>query len=263
MSDVDLELKNFEDKINKITEQFMTLLDSSDVIESAVNSQNASNEKISDATHYSNVMDESPYKGLSTYKLENNMENIGGIHFDNPYESSQGDSTIPKCAVRFDSVEQYKLNCQLESLYAEKRNDNSQKRLQSYPDVSSTTFSGSNLMGGHNPISLNNYSNQSKTNSTNDKEGSKMLGFSKGKGDESTATNGYQMGKIEHASKPELDATKGENSFYAYATIPTEKSLVEKKNWKEVLCMDIPWDTKIDIWGSFKQLVSTKVKFTF
>ena len=36
---------------------------------------------------------------------------------------------------------------------------------------------------------------------------------------------------------------KNENTIFSYATIPEEKALVEKKNWKDILFMDIPWVT--------------------
>ena len=54
-----------------------------------------------------------------------------------------------------------------------------------------------------------------------------------------------------------------ENTFYSFASIPTDKSLVEKKSWKDVLFMDIPWDTKIDVWGGIKKFCTAQVKITF
>lgn len=193
---MDIELKEFENKINSITEQFMSLLDANDIIDSS----------------NTNKFENSPVFKLGTEDIK-----VGGI----PY---------PKHAVKFDTAEQLDLNKKLEGLYEDKRNT-----AEVFNQNPSIAFSDSNI-GKVNSFSLNgdyaSYNSIQAGSTLNDKEV-------------------YEM------------ANNSENTFYSFATIPADKALVEKRDWKDVLFMDIPWDTKIDIWGQFKKLITTDVKFTF
>ena len=246
VSYVDLELKEFEDKINSITEQFMSLLNSEEPVESSVG-----NKYNNTATIYKNeTTNESSYNNITgptifnensngiTFKLSTDDINIGGI----PYGKQTFDSGLPKHAVKFDSVEQMELNNKLESLYDTKKTT----ATSLYDEKPTIAFSDSNI-GRINSLGNNNiYDNYTKdeTNSTlNNKEVYEMSNYyGEGCTGESTTTG---------------------NVFHDYATIPAEKALVEKKSWLDTLFMDIPWDTKIDIWGGIKKFCKAQVKITF
>ena len=204
---MDLELKEFEEKINNITEQFMSLIDSNDIIESSV---------------------ENKYD--TTTKYGTDSTNIGGIAY--------AGSSIPSHAVRFDSAEHMELNHKLEGLYESKKTVSN--IIIEKPSIA---FSDSNLGGGHSQSTYNGYGTQSayvinETDSTiKNKEVYKMANYCEGE--------------------------KTGNVLYDFATVPAEHALVEKKSWKEVLFSDIPWDTKIDIWGGIKKFCTAQVKITF
>ena len=87
----------------------------------------------------------------------------------------------------------------------------------------SVAFSDSNL-AAFNSYALNsiNYTNE-KTNSGNEKEGYNMANYGFTEGDD--------------------------NSIFSFATVPQERALTTKRSFADVLFMDIPWDTKIDILG--------------
>ena len=208
---MDLELKEFEEKINNITEQFMSLIDSNDIIESSV---------------------ENKYD--TTTKYETDSTHIGGI----AYASGITGSSIPSHAVKFDSAEHMDLSHKLESLYENKKTDSSVTIEK--PTIA---FSDSNLGGGHSNSTCTGYGTQSayvinETDSTiKNKEVYTMANYCEGE--------------------------KTGNVLYDFATVPAEQALVEKKSWKEVLFSDIPWDTKIDIWGGIKKFCTAQVKITF
>ena len=291
VSYVDLELEEFENKINSITEQFMSLLNSDESIESSVtdkyteaatilnngtgsdsisynstigketisynsiaggNTVSYSNITGGDSISYSDITGNGSvtYKNItgptifnensggSTFKLRTEDINIGGIQYGKE-EYSQG---LPKHAVKFDSVEQMELNNKLESLYETKKSITT----NIYEEKPTIAFSDSNI-GKINSMGINsiyeNYTND-KTNSTlNNKEVYEMSNYN----GEGNIGEGNTTGNV----------------FYSFATIPAERALVEKRSWKDTLFMDIPWDTKIDIWGGIKKFCTAQVKITF
>lgn len=245
-----MELKEFEDKINSITEQFMSLLDSNDVIESSVGNKFESAPKIFESqvngpkvyhTDSSSSNMTNSYENVSTFghsiddvtfgEATNNV-NLGGIAYG---KTTSNYGNIPMHAVKFDSVEQTELNKKLESLYETKRTI---KNI--FDEKPTIAFSDSNI-GKVNSIGIDTF----KQSYTKDKENSTL--------------NNKEVCKMENYNGEE----NKENTFYSFASIPTDKSLVEKKNWKEVLFMDIPWDTKIDVWGGIKKFCTAQVKITF
>ena len=218
-----MELKEFEEKINNITEQFMSLIDSNDIIESSVGN-----------------------KYDTTTKYGTDSTNIGGIAYASGSESygtttSHGTSsygTIPSHAVKFDSAEHIELSQKLEGLYESKKVDAS-----TIIEKPSIAFSDSNLGGGHSHGSYGGYGTHgayiiNETDSTiKNKEVYKMANYCEGE--------------------------KTGNVLYDFATVPADHALVERKSWKEVLFSDIPWDTKIDIWGGIKKFCTAQVRITF
>lgn len=259
---MDFELKEFEDKINNITEQFMSLLDSDKDISATVgNRYDTIASNCASTVDYGTTAGGVTSDGISTnisngisfknggflrepvFKLKTEDISIGGIAYGGT-ETYKSD--IPSHAVRFDTVEQRELNQKLEGLYESKRTYN-ENIFNEKPTIA---FSDSNLVRINNTGVYNSYEDytKDKTNSTlNDKEVYEMSNYY-GEGN-----NGYVIGG--------KDTT--ENAFYSFATIPAERALVEKKSWKDVLFMDIPWDTKIDIWGGIKKFCTAQVKITF
>ncbi len=231
---MDLELKEFEDKINNITEQFMSLLDSNDVIESSVNHKLEDTVKVFDGQSDNKAVafggisnDVTTFENSPVFKLGAEDIKVGGIPYGAPRKTEYS-----KYAVKFDTVEQMDLNKRLESLYETKRKNNT----SILDPKSSIAFSDSNI-GNWNRFYANDEFSEIQTDSTKNKEVYEM-------------TNCSEEGKKE-------------NGVYSFATIPAEKSLTEKKNWKDILFMDIPWDTKIDIWGGIKKFCNAQVKITF
>ena len=171
--------------------------------------------------------------GNSTFTLGSDNIKIGGISYEDSNSAYNG---LPKHAIKFNSAEHANLNSKLEGLY----NDKKQASANYYNPNQTIAYSGSEGINANNLGSNGShidYTNE-KTNSTlNNKEGYKMSEY-----------NGEE---------------KKDNVFYSFATIPTEKSLVEKRNWKEVLFADIPWDTKIDVWGGIKKFCTAQIKITF
>lgn len=221
---MDLELKEFEEKINNITEQFMSLIDSNDIIESsAINKYDAATKYGTDSTQIGGI----------AYASTSGSHITGTDH--GGYYGTDSYGTIPSHAVKFDSAEHIELNQKLESLYENKKVDAS-----TIIEKPSIAFSDSNLSGGH---SYGGYGTQgayvlNETDSTiKNKEVYKMANYCEGE--------------------------KTGNVLYDFATIPADHALVEKKSWKEVLFSDIPWDTKIDIWGGIKKLCTAQVRITF
>lgn len=229
---MDLELKDFENKINHITEQFMSLLDSNDVLETPAepNKEPGVNELTSN--YQECVVKPFSFEKTSTFCLNPNEIKFDGISYGNQDKRVAKD--FPMHAVKFDSVEQLELNQELEKLYQEKH-AGSKCVFAENPTIA---FSDSNLVGINRMGSaIQEEYARIQTDSTLKKEV-------------------YDMSNYEGQEKKE-------NMFFSFATIPAEKALVEKKDWKDILFMDIPWDTKIDILGGLKSLCSVNVKFTF
>jgi len=228
---MDFELKNFEDKINDITNQFMSLLDQESVIENKVT------DKFQDvAKTFEGKFDEvktSPYEvntgysiGNFKFDVDNGIQNpkVGGIAFENV-------NATPAHAVKLDNDNYADLNKRLEDLYQEKRSYD-----YTPVDKASVAFSDSNLAAFSSyTFNSNNYTNE-KTNSENEKEGYNMANY------------GF---------------TEDDNSIFSFATVPQERALAPKRSFADVLFMDIPWDTKIDIWGGIKSFLNTEVRITF
>ncbi len=226
---MDFELKDFETKINDITEQFMSLLDSNKAIEEKV-----TNKFENAAINFEGKLDTPQVGGAnevnSAYSSgfsfdANGFQNskVGGIAFENA-------SATPTHAIRFDDISNDDLNKRLEELFEE-------KRAQDAPaEPASIAFSDSNLVAVNSYSYNNNYTNE-KANSENEKEGYNMANYGFTEGDD--------------------------NSIFSFATVPQERALEPKRSFSDVLFMDIPWDTKIDIWGGIKSLFTTEVRFTF
>lgn len=214
-----MELKEFEEKINSITEQFKSLLDSNTDIGCSVGGKFESTPKNFGIKNDNSVV----------FKLGTDDIKIGGIGYKT-YGTINDE--LPKHAIKFDSVEQMDLNRRLEGLYNENHTYNTITTEK--PTIA---FSDANIGRINSFGTTEAYYGKNETNYTNDKEGYEMASYNGGEGKD--------------------------NVFYSFATIPEERALVEKKDWKEVLFMDIPWDTKIDIWGGIKKLCTAQVKITF
>lgn len=256
---MDLDLKQFEDKINNITEKFMSLLDADDVIGYSTEPQHASN------IGFDNFGTESQHVGgidFGNHTIENNVvafDSVGGIKFDNSLSGLHMEGSVPrlqaediniggmafgeKSAVdshdyinEFDTAVQAELNNRLASLYDEKKTD---ARHSNYVKKNSVAFSDANLRAHRVYNNLLNSDEPKHVGGifggTNDKEVFEMSNYGEENG-----------GKI-----------------FSFATIPVDQSLTVKKSFKEVLFTDIPWDTQIDIAGQFKKLWTTKIKITF
>lgn len=255
---MDLELKEFEQKINSITEQFMSLLDSDKTADGSTEEKFDSINNIAEKqicsgptifNEGSNNIETSPYiestnsyNAVSSFKGEANGSifrvgadtiNFGGIGYKDGY---LGSTDVPKHAIKFDSLEQNEINKKLEGLYNEKKN-NDTDIINTKPSIA---FSDSNI-GKINSIGINGiyegYEKNQTDSTLNNKEVYEMAGYNGGE--------------------------KKENVFYSFATVPTERALVEARDWKETLFMDIPWDTKIDLWGGIKKLCTAQVVITF
>ena len=219
---MEFELKNFEDKINDITDQFMSLLDSNKSVGDTIK------------TRFDEPAD--------------NSENI--FKFENMYDVNSNDNAIPSHAIRFDDADE--LNKKLEELYNEKRyTENSivkepklafadyglglfNKNITTPNETTESVPLDSNLMNVEEAGSNN---TNDKLYSKNDKEANQMANYE------------YNV--------------NDDNSIFSFATIPQERALAPQRTFSDVLFMDIPWDTKIDIWGSIKAFLNTDIKITF
>lgn len=237
VSDVDFELKEFEKKINNITEQFMSLLDSNDVIESSITNKFENGPAIFNEQSCGTTPEIKSQPEIdafqSTFRLGEDTVRFGGFGY--AQESGLGDSEVPKHAVKFDSVEQMELNKQLEKLYEEKRS----AANYSLKDKPSMVFSNSNL---YHADCLGGYAAEKQTAEIQEN---------------STFNNKEVYDMSNYCGEP-----KEGNVFYSFATIPAEKALVEKRTWKDMLLMDIPWDTQIDVWGGIKKFCGIQINFT-
>lgn len=73
---------------------------------------------------------------------------------------------------------------------------------------------------------------------------------------EQTKTPIYNMKEI-------YENNKANTVVIDYSTIPTERALVVKKNWKDVLFSDIDLNKQIDVWGAVKRFCTKQVKIKF
>ena len=240
---MDFELKSFEDKINGITEQFMSLLDSKEVA-----SEEVTNKFENTAINFEKKFDITPENVVpngttSDYGIGNpyqggNIEDkkVGGIAFAdvNPTGNTPTNETnTPNYAIKFDNSGYADLNRRLEELYQEKKSVS----YEVPTEHASIAFSDSNLAAFNSySYNVNSYTND-KTNSGNEKEGYNMANYGFTESDD--------------------------NSIFSFATVPQERALTARRGFSDVLFMDIPWDTKIDIWGGIKSLFETEVRFTF
>lgn len=206
MNIVEVEPNDFEKNINQITEQFMSLLDSNDVIE---NTPNQTFESIQQQPA------SSTWNRPALFKFEPDIRSKDSFQ-----------ASTPAYAIQFASSDQKILNETLESLYQQKK----QATVVGNPNIA---FSDANLRAMRERRIA-----QEKESMTTDSS---------------------------YENKEVLNMANGnkENAFYRFATIPKEQALVPQRTWKETLTMDIPWDTKIDLWGNFKEFCRTQVKFTF
>ena len=229
---MDFELKEFEDKINNITEQFMSLLDSNDVIEASIMNKIENKSDILDKKYQGNIGQDISCGNTSAFCLKPDELKFGGISYGN--DDREFEQGFPLHAVKFDSIEQLELNQKLEKLYNEKRSTSK----DIFADRSAIAFSDSNIAG------------------INRMGSAIQEGYAKIQTDSTIKKEVYDMSNNGAQEKKE-------NVFYSFATIPAERAMTEKKDWKEVLFMDVPWNTKIDIWGGFKSLCNVNVEFTF
>ena len=288
---MEFELKNFEEKINDITEQFMSLLDSNYVIGDSITANfdststkdfnSLDNNKIGETcanntvpNYYNNIKvggmafsDSQP--AANPVSFDTGVKPVGGISFANAvpetpnasfdsfnqvsrpiaFEKVNLECNSPVAGIEglkldetnispvqfggntinFDTFDQRDLDKRLEELYQTTKTTNNDV-VAEHPFV----FSDSNIGGymNNHQINFNEVSNNNGYNA-NDKEGYTMANYD------------------------------GEDSLFSFATVPEERALTTKRNFADVLFMDIPWDTKIDVWGGFKTLFTTDVRITF
>ncbi len=199
---MDFELKNFEDKINDITEQFMSLLDSNKGVEDRI-----------------------------TTKFDNLTTNAGGIFkFEGMEGPATSESTDPAHVIRFDEADD--LNKRLEELYNTKKYDSA--KITKEPQLA---FADYGLGGFNTNIPATSSDTNDKIYSANEKEDNDMANY------------GYNV--------------DGDSSIFSFATVPQERALAPQRSFSDVLFMDIPWDTKVDVWGGIKSFFNAQVKFTY
>ncbi len=199
---MDFELKNFEDKINDITEQFMSLLDSNKGVEDTIKT-----------------------------RFDNPTSEDGIFKFESLEGTATNDSAIPSHAIRFDEADE--LNKRLEELY-------NAKKYNTAPVIKEPQLAFADYgLGGFNTnvATFSSENTNDKIYSANEKEVNNMANY-------------------------EYNANE-DNSIFSFATVPQERALAPQRSFSDVLFMDIPWDTKIDIWGGIKSLFTTEVRFTF
>jgi hypothetical protein len=245
------ELKNFEDKINDITNQFMSLLDSNYVIGDSITTSfdsTSSNELNSLDNNYTGVTptnipdtgvkvggmafaDTTPVENAAisfenTAKMaepvsfDNGVKPVGGISFANVgtpiesvpvdlslgFETAQAGAEAPK--FDFSTFDQQELDRRLEALYQTSKVKNDDVYTER-PFV----FSDSNI-GGYEG------NHQIKHDELPDVKG---IGY------EAKDKEGYNMANY-----------NGEDSLFSFATVPEERALTTKRNFADMLFMDIP-----------------------
>lgn len=81
-----------------------------------------------------------------------------------------------------------------------------------------------------------------------------------------------QLGKIYATKKAEApvydmkeicDTNKNNTVVIDYSTVPTERALVVKKTWKDILFSDIDFNKQIDVWGAVKRFCTKQINIKF
>ncbi len=228
---MEFKLKNFEEKINDITDQFLSLLDSNYVIDDSITTrfENASSNEVNSGNVPAGV---NPVLNLdSNGVVANGDVQVGGMAFESPKPADFGTTGPDGIDVPFEqfcAFDESDLDKKLEELYQ------STKTL--YEDVSENNtfvFSNANIGSFEDNQFTKNDSVTEKGDTANDKEGYNMANYD------------------------------GDNSLFSFATVPEDRALTTKRSFSDVLFMDIPWDTKIDIWGGIKTLFTTDIRITF
>jgi hypothetical protein len=221
---MDFELKSFEEKINDITEQFMSLLDSNNAVEDPIKTKfdDIANSKIGGISFSD---------GDQT--ASNTNINAASYRFDSIGANGTGagttDATMPSHAIKFDVNDD--LNRRLEELY-------NSRRVETINESASPvmTFADYGIGGFDTHVAtFGGFTNDKY--SANEKEDISM--------------NNYNFN------------VDDDNSIFSFATVPQERALAPKRSFSDVLFMDIPWDTKLDVWGGIKSFLKAEVKFTF
>ena len=218
---MEFELKDFEDKINDITEQFMSLLEENEKDSEKAKFDGTSNASVGSEGVDSDLMETINHFGEIAYKFGSQKE-------ENEEKTEHLDS-IPAHAIRFDEVDD--LNKRLEDLYQTRKFD-----LGPSEDEPKLSFADYGICSPE-PEPQNSGNTNDKINSVNEKEDNTMANYN--------------------------NKVNDEGSIFSFATVPQERALASKRTFSDVLFMDIPWDTKVDIWGGFKAFFNTDVKFTF
>jgi len=287
---MDFELKSFEDKINDITEQFMSLLDENDsslnntdyntetdVYNPKTNTVRKENLNI-DFSKITSDYDKTDIFGandISTSSFEDELDkrledlyqsknNMNNSLFEEKPVMNFADSTMNTNKFNFGFAPAFSTNDKTNS-YSERGGVNMENKGKDQPmafggikneldinsNVATTNSTSTNVT--INPITAAG-STATTTNSTNT----------------TTATTNptdnlakpYAFAMPNNVVKP-ADIEIEENTLFSFATIPQERALTKKRTWKDTLFMDIPWDTKIDIFGAIKSVFNTDIKFTF
>ena len=139
-------------------------------------------------------------------------------------------STDPAHVIRFDEADD--LNKRLEELYNTKKYDST--HITKEPQLA---FADYGLGGFNTNIPATSSDTNDKICSADEKEDNDMANY------------GYNV--------------DGDSSIFSFATVPQERALAPQRGFSDVLFMDIPWDTKVDIWGGIKSFINAEVKFTF
>ena len=231
---MEFELKSFEEKINDITEQFMSLLDSNNVVEDSINA------KFDNMTKGEPAVSGMPSGyGAPTGDVNGAYNSTGHTITSNgePYKFASGitygngesHEDIPSHAIKFDEIED--LNRRLEELYNSRKGETVQYKIE--PGLTFADYGvGTTKTEPNNDSRITN----DKIYSANEKEGISMANY------------GYNG---------------DDNSIFSFATVPQERALAPQRSFSDILFMDIPWDTKLDVWGGIKSFFNTTVKFTF
>ena len=222
---MEFELKDFEDKINDITEQFMSLLEENERVEDSEKAKfdSTSNANVGSGEVDSDLMEKINHFGEIAYKFSANEEE----HNEGKKEEFE---SIPAHAIRFDEVDD--LNKRLEDLYHAKKFETASIEEEPKLTFADYGFCSPDPVTPHESGNTND-----KINSYNEKEDNTMANYNNNVNDE--------------------------GSIFSFATVPQERALASKRTFSDILFMDIPWDTKLDIWGGFKAFFNTDVKFTF
>ena len=228
---MEFKLKNFEEKINDITDQFLSLLDSNYVIDDSITTKFESASSNNANSGYVPTGEE-PVNNLDSNRFVLKVDNpIGGIVFEE-YDPTKSGTTEPEngefAFSSIDAIDSSELDKKLEELYQ------STKTLDEDASTNNAfVFSNANIGSFEDNHFTKNDGVSKEGHIANDKEGYNMANYD------------------------------GDNSLFSFATVPEDRALTTKRSFSDVLFMDIPWDTKIDIWGGIKTLFTTDIRITF